>query len=263
MKTLSSFATVFQRTSIATALALLASFAAYAQTPAIDVKIIGVSYLEAPPGRDKNLAAFGTFSSMEKVEVHAVASGKNILFAESVSSFDKGNITANAIAANGSSIALGSADIGSFEKISADRKVRSLNVSISRLPDQAIKGIVFEGQTPVYIFKQLKTAEKKMEAKAPSSLTIDKVIVNISKLEGKTLVIKGTTDLAQIASLSLKGTDGKINTAKRNSYGRAGSEMTHEWEFSSPISSGTLIAELYDGIQEVKLPIRLVVGKPF
>ncbi len=79
-----------QRFTLALALALSIAASTYGQTPQIEIKIIGVSYLEAPPGRDKNLAAFGTFSSMEKVEVHAVASSKNAFFPENASFLEKG-----------------------------------------------------------------------------------------------------------------------------------------------------------------------------
>jgi hypothetical protein len=255
--------TLAQRFTLAAALTLSVVVSSYAQTPQIEVKIIGVSYLEAPPGRDKNLAAFGTFSSMEKVEVHAVATSKNAFFPENASFLEKGNITASAIATNGTSIPLGTADMNSFEKVSTDRRMRSLNVSITRLPDQAIKGIVFEGQVPVQTFKQLKTIERKIEIKAGTSFNIEKLAVNIAKLEGKMLTIKGNAELAQIASMAIKTADGKLNAAKRGSYSRMNNDVSQDWEFSSPIAPGVMVLELFDGMQEIKLPVRFVVGKPF
>lgn len=251
------------RISIHLALTLFFAVSAYAQTPNIDVKIIGVTYLEAPPGREKNLAAFGTFSSMEKVEVHAVASSKNVYFPENAGFLEKGSITASAIATNGSSIPLGTADVNSFEKISADRRMRSLNLSVARLPDQAIKGIVFEGQLPMQTFKQLKVLEKKTEIKAGTSFSVEKIVVNIAKLEGKTLTIKGNADISQIASFTIKAPDGKLNAAKRSSYSRMNNDVTQDWEFGSTITPGAMVLELFEGMQEVKLPVRFVVGKPF
>lgn len=262
MSTSHRFAVCVQRVALA-ALLTSGAVSAFGQVPQIYVKVIGVTYLEAPPGRDKNVAAFGTFSSMEKVEIHAVAISKNILFSEATGFLEKGNVTANAIAGDGKSIPLGTADMNSFGKVSVDRRMRSLNLSIARLPDQPIKGIVFEGQVPVYVFKKLKTVEKAVDLKAGSNVTIEKIVLNIAKLDGKSLTIKGNTDLTQIASLSVKTPDGKLNTAKLGAYSRMNSDLSQEWEFNSPASSGVIIVELFDGLQETKIPVRLVIGKPF
>jgi hypothetical protein len=263
MKTSYRLITFAQRFTLAAVLTLCTAAASYAQAPQIETKVIGVTYLEAPPSRDKNIAAFGTFSSMEKVEVHAIAMSKNVFFPESTSGLEKGNVVANAISTNGTSIPLGTADMNSFEKVSTDRRMRSLNLSITRLPDQAIKGIVFEGQVPVNVFKQLKTIEKKVEIKAGTNFSIEKFTVSIAKSEGKMMTLKGSTELTQIASLAIKTAEGKLNSAKRGSYSRMNSDVTQDWEFSGPIAPGVMVLELFEGMQEIKLPVKFVVGKPF
>ena len=38
----------------------------------MDVKLLGVTFIEAPPGKDKNLVPFATSGDLEKVEVNAM-----------------------------------------------------------------------------------------------------------------------------------------------------------------------------------------------
>ena len=47
----------------------------HAQTT-IDVKVLGVTFIEAPPGKDKNLVPFAATGDMEKVEINAIATAR-------------------------------------------------------------------------------------------------------------------------------------------------------------------------------------------
>jgi hypothetical protein len=239
--------------------------ALHAQVPGIEVKITGASFFEAPPNRDKNLAVFSTGPSQEKVEVHAVLSSSGKLFAEfgGASFFDKTDIKVTAILPNKSAVALGSADVGSFPKLSSDGKIRTLSMSINRLPDQPVQGLVFEGAVPVAVAKGLVKTSSAFESKSPQSLKLGAITASIAKIEGQTISFKGNESLAQLHSLFLQTADGRKITAERRSWGRMNNEVTQEWTFTGPLSAGTLHAENYDGLETIKVPVRLIVGKPY
>jgi hypothetical protein len=40
-------------------------------------------------------------------------------------------------------------------------------------------------------------------------------------------------------------------------------EHYQEWAFATPISAGTMNADVYDGLETIQLPVKLVVGKPY
>lgn len=264
MRTLSSFAIFFQRTSIATALSLGASFAAYAQTPAIDVKIIGVSYLEAPPGRDKNVAAFGAGSTLEKVEINAIAQSKSRQFAEAATSvFDKGDVKVTAVFSDKSTQALGNAEMSGFPKYSSNGLVRSFNLSVNRLPDRAVSGLIFEGIIPLTVAKGINKAEAVFDPTKISEIKLGASQIKTFKIDGQSLEIKGNDTLTNIKTLSLKLPNGQIVNAERGSWGQMNNEYAQTWKFSAPIARGTLQADLYDGLENIKHPVRLVIGRPW
>jgi hypothetical protein len=237
----------------------------HAQVPGIEVKITGASFFEAPPNRDKNLAVFSTGASQEKVEVHALLSSSGKLFAEfgGSSLFDKADVKVTAVLSNKSTVALGSADVGSFPKLSSDGKIRAISVSVSRLPDQPVQGLIFEGTVPIAVARGLVKASALFEPKAPYSLKLGALTASIAKVDGQTISLKGNETLAQMHSLYLQTADGRKVTAERRSWGRINNEVSQEWTFASPLSAGTLHAENYEGLENIKLPLRLVVGKPY
>ena len=156
-------------------LCVLAS-SSVAQAQRIDVKVIGASFFEAPPLRDKNLAIFATGSTQEKVEVHVILSSTVKRFTEAGSSFDKGDVKVTAVLPNKALLSLGTAEIVSFPKFS---------------------------------------------------------------------------------------TDGRTITAERRGWGSMNSEFHQEWAFSAPISAGTLNVDIFEELETIQHPIKLVVGKPY
>jgi hypothetical protein len=67
----------------------------------------------------------------------------------------------------------------------------------------------------------------------------------------------------RLNAVSLKHNDGRTITAERRSWGSMNSEVHQEWAFTSPISAGTLNVEIYDGMETIQQPVKLVVGKPY
>lgn len=250
---------------LAVALFCALTSSTYAQTPGIDVKVIGVSFFEAPPQRDKNLAVFSTGSTQEKVDVYAVitSAGKRFADASGPSTFDKGEVKVSAVLANKTTVALGTAEMSSFAKLSSDGKSRTLNLSITRLPDQAVQGLIFEGRIPLSIAKGLVKITSAFAPTAGSAVKFNDVSALVSKISGQTITLTGTQNLSRLAGLSLKLNDGRIIAAERRGWGSMNSEVYQEWAFAAPIAAGTLSAEMYEGLETIQQPIKLVVGKPY
>ncbi len=237
--------------------------AASAQTPDVTVKVIGASYFEAPPNRDKNLAVLGSGSSQEKVEVHAVAVSTNKRFGETMSGFQKSEVSVTAMLPNKSMLPLGAAEIGSFSKLSADAKARSIVFSINRLPDQPIVGLVFEGALSAQLSNGFTKVSSKFEPRVGASLSLADVKVSIVKVDGASVSFKGDSSLSRIRHISLRLADGRVITAERGGWAAINTEETHDWKFSSNVAPGTLDVEMYQPMETVKIPIQLVVGRPF
>ena len=234
-----------------------------AQTPDVAIKVIGASYFEAPPNRDKNLAVFGAGTSQEKVEVQAVALSANKRFIEKPSPFQTSEITVTAILPNKSMLPLGTAELGSFHKTSADAKMRSVVLSVNRLPDQPILGLVFEGPLAVQISNGFTKASSKFEPRVGAAFSLNDVKISLAKIEGQVFSFKGDSSLARIRSIALKQSDGRIVAAERAGWSSMNSEEIHEWKFASVVTAGVLSAEMHQPIETIKIPLRVVVGKPF
>jgi hypothetical protein len=252
----------FNRTLVACVLFTLAS-AIHAQTPSIDVKIIGASFFEAPPLRDKNLAIFATGSSQEKVEVHVVLTSPAKLFTQAGSSFDKSDVKVNAVLANKSIVSVGTAEIAGFPKFSVDGKTRTMTLSINRLPDQAVQGLIFEGNVPLSIAKSLVKTNAKFVPTVGTAVKFNDVSAVVSKIDGQTVTFTGAQSLKRLNAVSLKLNDGRTITAERRGSGNMNIEHYQEWAFATPISAGTMNAEVYDGLETIQQPVKLVVGKPY
>jgi hypothetical protein len=252
----------FSRTLVASVLFTFAS-ALHAQTSGIDVKIIGVSFFEAPPLRDKNLAVFATGSSQEKVEVHVVLTSPVKLFTQAGSSFDKSDVKVNAVLANKSMVSLGAAEITSFPKFSADGKTRTMTLSVNRLPDQAVSGLIFEGNAPLSVAKSLVKATAKFAPTVGAQVKFNDVSAVVSKIDGQTVTFTGTQTLKRLNAVSLKLNDGRTIAAERRGWGSMNTEFHQEWAFPSAIAAGTLTVDIYEGLETIQQPIKLVVGKPY
>lgn len=237
--------------------------AATAQTSDVTVKVIGASYIEAPPNRDKNLAVFGVGSSLEKVEVHAVAISANKHFGDTLTAFQKSEVSVTAILPNKSMLPLGAAEVGSFPKISADAKSRTVSFSISRLPDQPIVGLIFEGALSTQLSKGFTKSSSRFEPRVGSSISLGDVKLSLVKVEGATISFKGDGSLSRIRHISLRQADGRVIAAERVGRMTINTEETHDWKFSSTVAPGTLDAEMYQHMEIVNIPIRVVVGRPF
>ena len=254
----------FQRVISSAILGLGMPLIAFAQTSSIDIKIIGVSYLEAPPGRDKNLTIFATGSTQEKVEVNVVAQSKSRQFAEGATSvFDKGDVKVTAVFADKTTQALGNAEMGGFPKYSSNGLGRSFNLSINRLPDRPVSGLIFEGVVPLTVAKGMTKVETAFDPTKTNEIKLGTVQIKTFKVDGQSIEIKGNDTLTYIKALTLKLPNGQTLTSQRGSWGQMNSEYTQTWKFSAPLARGTLQADIYEGLENIKQPVRLVVGRPW
>ncbi len=255
----------FTLARFAAALLAGAATACLAQAPDISIKIIGVTFIEAPAQRDKNLAVFGSGPSQEKVEIFATASSSRRRFVEMPMSgaSDRSDVKVVAILANQSRQPLGSALVGAFPKLSADAKSRTLNLVIGRLPDQPVAGLIFEGAWSVQVASGTVAANARFEPRPGASLKFADVAASVVKIDGNTLTLGGGMNLARIHSLTLKGNDGRTQAAERRGWSSTGSEATQDWVFANPVTAGVLHAELYEGLETVTVPLKLAIGKPY
>jgi hypothetical protein len=256
---------LFHHTILAVLLA--ASGLATAQTPGtndIDIRIMGVSFIEAPPGRDKNLTAFGAMGTQEKVEINALAISRTRQFVESAgSAFDKGDVKVTAVMADKSSQIIGNADMGGFPKFSANGQIRSFNISINRLPDRPVSGLVFEGTIPLTLAKSLSKAEVAFDPSKAGALKLGSAQINTYKVDGQSIEFKGNDTLIRIKSIALKLSNGQLTNAERVSWGQMNNEYTQTWKFNVPLAKGNLQADVYDGLETIKHPVRFVIGRPW
>lgn len=242
-----------------------ASCACIAQATDVGIKVIGVTFVEAPPNRDKNLAVFGAGPSQEKVEVFATAHSARRRFVEMPisSASDRSDVQVTAILANKARQPLGSALVGSFPKLSADAKSRTLNIVVGRLPDQPVAGLLFEGTWTAQVAAGMVAASARFEAKPGMALKFADVAASVARVEGTTLTLVGTASLARIHSLTLKSADGRSQAGERRGWSSVGNEATQDWVFTAPLAEGVLHADIYQGLETIKVPIQIVIGKPY
>lgn len=230
----------------------------------IELKVMGVTFMEAPPGRDKNLLPFGANGAMEKVEVTAIASTRGGLFTEWTNSFfDKGDVRVTAVFPDKSSHSLGQAEITGFPKFSADARARSFGLLINRLPDKPVTGLIFEGTVPLSIAKGTRKATQPFDPDRPGPVKLGGVEIRQFKMEGKSLQFQGNDSLLRIKTLAFKLPSGQVITAERGGWGRMNDDYSQTWKFDAALSRGELQAELYEGMETVRKPVRFVVGRPW
>lgn len=231
---------------------------------AIETKVMGVTFIEAPPGRDKNLVPFGISGAMEKVEIHAVATLRAGLFTEWTNSFfDKGDVRVTAVFPDKSTQSLGQAELGGFPKFSADARTRSFSLSISRLPDKTVTGLIFEGTVPLSIAKRTKKVAQAFDPDRPGPVKLGSAEIKQFKVDGKSIQFQGNDTLLRIKTLSFKLPSGQVVPAERGGWGRMNDDYHQTWKFDTTLSRGELQAELYEEMETVRQPVRLAIGRPW
>lgn len=249
---------------------LLAAFLsgpACADAPSFSVKQTGALFIEAPPGRDKNLLPVGTFGSQEKVEAHAVIAVANRLIADLPTFGNDSSVKASAILPSKGQADLGSASVSSFRKVSEDGKKTLMSFSVSRLPDGGVSGVVFSGSVKLLIATSVKKTSAAFEPKEGQRLDVGLGHVVIAKIEPGALIFSGDDRLSAVAALRIVKSDGSVVTGERSAYSRQGGTqgmaITSQWRFNAPISSGKIEFSIYQDLTMLDVPVNLVVTKPY
>lgn len=244
--------------------ALAASSALVHAQNTMDVKLLGVTFIEAPPEKDKNLVPFATSGDLEKVEVNAIATARAGLFNQWTNSFfDKGDVRVTAVFPNKTTQSLGQAEMGGFPKFSADARSRSFSLSVNRLPDKTVSGLIFEGTIPLSVAKGTKKAVQAFDPDKPGPVKLGDVEIQHFKLDGKSLQLQGNDALLRIKTLSFKPASGPVVRAERGGWSRMNNEHQQTWNFDTALTRGELQAELYEGLETIRQPIRFVIGRPW
>jgi len=247
-------------------LALLSMFflssAVATDTPSVTVKPIGALFIEAPPGRDKDLSPFGSFGE-EKVEVHAVVAFTNRLIVDIPTIGEESKVQVTAILLNKTQVPLGTANSSNFRKVSQDGRKTLVSLSIKRLPDSAVSAIAFKGSLQLPVASSIKRTSVAFQPKEGGRLDFGFGSITISKVQGDTMTLSGDNKLAGIAAIKIIKPDGSTIEGKRSGYTRMGDAVTSEWRFNAPISPGKVEAGVYHELANLEVPISLMVAKPY
>lgn len=243
------------------------AFPAAGQQAGITVKQIGASYLEAPPGREKNLTPNGSFGTQEKVETHAVLIMKDRLIADSPFWRNESKVNAMAILKDKTLLEMGTAEVSSFRKVSEDRRKMLISMSINRLPDQAISGVKFSGTVKVHVAKSELHKVAKFDAKVGSRIELDLGVLTLEKIEANSMTLNGSDQLDQIAAIKITKSDGTVLIGERGGYSRLGDtggvKVQVQYTFNAPVAPGKIDFTLYDGLTVIDVPVNLIVAKPY
>lgn len=259
-------------------LSCLASQSTLADTPSYTLTQTGALFMEAPPGRDKNLSPFmGASGSGEKVETHLVISFKNRLIVDAPT-FGREAGVINAIGLYNSKDAkaqanLGTAELSGFRRVSEDKRKALVSMAINRLPDKPVAGVSFEGSVKVVVAQSIRKVVVPFQVKegfriaGVPGLNGD---LEVSKVEGTSFVLRGAYPVTALASVTLMPTasTGKLSS-ERTSYSSQSSDKgtvtTSQWQFPASVQdkAGKLELGLMDGVETVEVPVSVVVAKPY
>ncbi len=253
--------------SAALLLALVLTGPVAAQSPSFAVKQTGALFIEAPPGRDKNLLPMGTFGAQEKVEAHAVVTFSNRLIADLPTFGNDSNVNATAILPGNGQAPLGAASVSSFRKVSEDGRKTLVSVSVSRLPDSGVSGVVFSGFVKLPVATSLKKLSAAFQPKEGHRLDVGLGKLVVAKIESDALVFSGDDRLSAVAALKILKPDGSVVNGERSAYSRQGGTdgtvVTSQWRFNAPIASGKIEFSIYQDLATLDVPVNLVVSKPY
>lgn len=248
-------------------LAALLSGPVAADTPSFSVQQTGALFIEAPPGRDKNLLPMGTFGSQEKVEAHAVVAFANRLIADLPTFGNDSKVNATAILPGKGQASLGQASVSNFRKLSEDGRKTLLSFSVSRLPDGGVSGVVFSGSVKLPVASAIKKVSTTFQPKAGQRLDVGLGNVTVAKIESDSLILNGDDRLAAVASLKIVKPDGSVMNGERSAYSRQGgtegTTITSQWRFNAPIASGKIEFAVYQDLTTLDVPVNTVVSKPY
>jgi hypothetical protein len=248
-------------------LAALLSGQVSADSPSFSVKQTGALFIEAPPGRDKNLQPMGTFGSQEKVEAHAVIAFSNRLIADLPTFGNDSKVNATAVLPGKGQAALGQASVSSFRKLSEDGKKTLVSLSVSRLPDNGVSGVLFSGSVKLLVASAVKKTSAVFQPKEGQRLDVGLGNLIISKIESDSLIFSGDDRLSAVAALRLVKPDGSVVNGERSAFSRQGgtdgTAITSQWRFNAPISSGKIEFSIYQDLTTLDVPVNLMVTKPY
>lgn len=248
-------------------LVALLSGPAAADAPSFSVKQTGALFVEAPPGRDKNLLPMGTFGSQERVEAHAVVAFANRLIVELPSFGNDSNVKAIAILPGKGQADLGSANVSNFRKISEDGKKTLVSFSVARLPDSGVSGVAFSGSVKLVVASGVKKTSTAFQPKEGQQLDAGLGNLTVAKIESDALIFSGDDRLSAVAALRIVKPDGTVINGERSAYSRQGgtegTKITAQWRFNAPVASGKIEFSIYQQLTTLDIPVNLVVSKPY
>lgn len=227
------------------------------------LKIIGASFIEAPPGRDKNLSPFLSGNTQERAEVHAVLSVTSGMLVDVAGMARDQQLVATGVLTNKSTVALGAVETSSFAKISADRKSMLVSLAISRFPDKPIIAVNFGGSLKIRTAKSVSNKKANFTPKAGTTLDLGLGSTTVLKVEGNTITLVGGYAMERLSALKFLTADGRSVPGESRGYSRMNDRYELTYAFASTLTEGQLEASLFEGLESKDVPINLTVVRPY
>ena len=243
-------------------------FSAQSEEAKYNVAQIGGVYIESPKSKDKKIFAMGTFNHGEKVEAHAVISFGNRMIVNERFLNQEDKLIATGLKSNKEKVNIGPANFSTIFNTSDDRRSGGFRVSIDRLPESKLTGVVFSGTIPVTIAKSTKKFTHAGDIKAGVTIQAGNVAIKIKKIEADAITFKTNTSGIGIASVTAIQKNGiKVKTESSSTMKESSSEgasTTSAWQFSQPIGAISKIElEVFQDMEAIDVPVSLMVMRPF
>jgi hypothetical protein len=237
--------------------------AALIQPCAQTFKIIGATFIEAPPNREKNLSPFHVGQTQEKAEVHAILSVTSGRLIDIPGFSREQSLTATAMYADKSTALLGPVEISPMARVSSDGKSMLVSMSVSRLSDKRVSAVNFAGMLKVRSARSTSVKSAKFTAKPGALIDLGLGETKVKTLDGATLTIEGSAALERISAIKFVGADGKSSVGELASSGRVNERYDRSYRFTPPILDGRLEVTLFDGMETNDIPVQLTIARPY
>lgn len=226
-------------------------------------KIIGATFIEVPPGRDKNLSPFFVGQTQEKVEVHAILSLATGRLVDIPGFSREQSVIATGMYANKATSTLGPVEISSLARVSSDGKSMLVSMAVSRLPDKPLVAINFAGTLKVRSARSTVSKSAKFVAKPGSSIDLGLGETKVAKIDGGTVTIEGGAALERIATIKFVRADGTSNVGEVAGSSRVNERYEVSYRFTPPLAEGRIEATLFEGLETKDIPVALTITRPY
>jgi hypothetical protein len=247
----------------ATVLTCLAAIGSLAHSQIVSTKLIGATFIEPPPGRDKSLVPFAAGSNQEKIEVYVVLSSRERFFLDTPGFGRDQSISVTGMLANKTMVPVGTADVTSFAKLSADKRHMTVTMGVTRLPDNVPVAVNFAGTLQVRVARGKSQKSTALNPKVGSTLDFGIGDVKVAGVERGNLSIAGGAGIERIESMRFVSLDGRTTPMERTTWGRVNDRFDVNYTLPPGQTAGKLEVTLHEGLEIINVPVKFTVTRPY